>query len=122
MDVEGAELGSLGFHAARSAPPQWCAGMLLMEFHPDKLPSKYPATLATLMAFVHWLEAAGIFLYHSEIISPARKFFGRFELAFINTTWMTALTSRGATNSAQLRAHRAPRHARAPVESLSVKA
>ena len=95
MDVEGAELAALGFGS--SPRPPWCAGMLLLEFHPDKLPSRFPPTLGTLMSFVHWLEAGNVSLYHSEIVSPMPKFFGRMELAFVNTSWLSAVAAHAHT-------------------------
>lgn len=105
MDVEGAELSALGFRQRGSSssssrsppPPRWCAGMLLMEFHPDKLGPQYNATLGMLMTFMHWIEAANMTLYYSEIISPMTKFAGRMELAFINTSWMSAVAAAAAS-------------------------
>ena len=93
MDVEGFELAALEFY--RRKPPRWCAGMLLLEFHPDKLRSsvhKGNVTLGLLMDVVQWLEAASMQLYHSEVISPLERHFGRMELAFVNTSWLSGLS------------------------------
>ena len=92
IDVEGAEFSALGFNAGRDMfrLPRWCAGLLLLELHPDKL-SQPHARLGAVMDFVLRLEAANMHLYHSEVISLNPKFFGRFELAFVNVTWLQQL-------------------------------
>ena len=92
LDVEGAEFSALGFRAGwkEFRPPRWCAGLLLLELHPDKVSLPH-ARLGVVMDFVLWLEAANMHLYHSEVISPNPKFFGRFELAFANVTWLQQL-------------------------------
>jgi len=109
MDVEGVELSALGF--GQGPQPRWCAGMLLMEFHPDKLGGQYPSNLGMLMSFMHWLEAANMTLYYSEIVGPATKYAGRkMELAFVNTSWMSAVSAPSERNTFDKRHSKAVAH------------
>ena len=84
--------------------------MLLMEFHPDKLGGQYPSNLGMLMSFMHWLEAANMTLYYSESIGPAAKWAGRMELAFVNTSWMSAVSAPSERNTFDKRRSKAVAH------------